>query len=368
MRVKNISRFERPRARCVTARRVCASLGLALAVAWSFASAEVVKIRNPQKVVAELPITVGASNEIAAPVYINNKGPFEFIVDTGASSSGVWQSAIMQNSLSNSHVETVRVSAADGLVYMRILEFDAFRASVFALTPALLMEYPDYFAYYKRPLSGILGADYLTNHVVVFDFPRDMMVLYPKKTNLTRTMRGYFDAIPLQFQGQQRALFVKASLGGERVRALVDTGAGMTTILTSEAVRLGVSLEGARRVTMRGINDNPVPGYVVTVPNLKAGSKVWKDVEVVFAQFTVAKADGFTMLLGMDLMGQTPFAIDYGRKRLLLAKPEKVKMVSTTNPITQTLVTMPEALECSFPSPAWEGLPCVAATPRPERP
>lgn len=349
-------------------RRVCAALGFALVFAWSFASADVVKIRNPQKVVAELPIRVSSGNEIAAPVFINGKGPLDFIVDTGASTSGIWQSAILQNSLSNQHVETVRVSAADGLVRLRILEFDAFRASVFALTPPLLMEYPDYYAYYKRPLVGILGADYLTNHVVVFDFPRDMMVLYPKKTNLTRSMRGYFDAIPLKFEGRQKALFVSTRLGNKRVKALVDTGAGMTTILTSEAARLGVSLEGARQVTMSGINGNPVTGYVVTVPQLRAGSKVWNDVEIVFARFTVAKTDGFTMLLGMDLMGQTPFAIDYGRKRLLLAKPEKVKMVSIKDPRSQAVFAMPEELECSFPSAAREGLPCVAAAPRPERP
>lgn len=347
-------------------RQVCASLGLALTLAWSFASADVIKTQNPQKVVAELPIRVGVNNEIAAPVYVNDKGPLDFIVDTGASTSGIWQSAVMQNALSNRHIETVRVSAADGLVHLRMLEFDAFRASVFALTPALLMEYPDYYAYYKRPMAGILGADYLMNHVVVFDFPRDMMVLYPKKTNLTRSMRGYFDAIPLQFEGRQQALFVKVRLGGKRLKALVDTGAGLTTILTSEAARLGVSLEGARRVTMSGINGNPVMGYVVTVPQLRAGSKIWKDVEVVFAQFTVARSDGFTMLLGMDLMGQTPFAIDYGRKRLLLAKPEKVKMVSVKNPITQALVAVPEELECSFPLAAREGLPCVAAPPHQE--
>lgn len=370
VRVKKINGIRRPGPGWAAVRWAGASLSFALAISWSFASAEVVKIRNPQKVVAELPIRVGASNEISAPVYVNGKGPLDFIVDTGASTSGIWQSVVMQNALSNRHIETVRVSAADGLVHLRMLEFDTFRAAVFALTPPLLMEYPDYYAYYKRPLAGILGADYLTNHVVVFDFPRDMMVLYPKKTNLTRSMRGYFDAIPLQFEGRQKALFVKVKLGSNRLKGLVDTGAGLTTILTSEAARLGVSLEGARQVRMSGINGNPVPGYVVTVPQLRAGSKVWKDVEVVFAQFTVARTDGFTMLLGMDLMGQTPFAIDYGRKRLLLAKPEKVKMVSVKDPRSQALVPksveVPEALECSFPLAAREGLPCVAAPPRQE--
>lgn len=331
------------------------------------ALAEDVQLQDPAKVVAEMTMTVHGGNEISAPVYVNGKGPFEFVVDTGATSSGIWNSVVQQNALENNHVETITVSAADGLVRLKILEFGSVRAAVFALDPAHLMEYPDYYSYYRRPLSGILGADYLTNHVVVFDFPRDMMVLYPKTTNLTRSMPGYFDSIPLRFEGEQKALFVKAGINGKRLNALVDTGASMTTILTSEHRRLGVSLEGAQQVTMTGVNGNPIRGYIVRLPALKAGSKVWRDVEVVFAQFTVGRADRFSMLLGMDLMGQTPFAIDYGRKRLLLAKPEKVNMVSRRDPRAQALVEAPEELQCSFPAAAREGLPCVAATRPPER-
>lgn len=332
------------------------------------ARADEVTLRDPSKAVAELPMTVRPSNEVTAPVYVNNKGPLDFVVDTGATTSGIWNSVVQQNSLKHDHVDTIDVSAADGFVRLRILEFEAFRASVFALKPPALMEYPDYYAYYRRPVSGILGADYLTNHVVVFDFPRNMMVLYPKRTNLTRSMRGYFDVVPLKFSGAQQALFVETGISGKKVTALVDTGASMTTILASEAARLGVSFDAARRVTMTGVNGNPVRGHIVNIAELNAGSRVWYDVDVVFAEFAVRSTDGFSMLLGMDLLGQTPFAIDYGRKRLLLAKPEKIKMVSRTDPRTQALVSVPEELQCSFPSEAWEGLPCVAATPHPEHP
>lgn len=331
--------------------------GLASQITLSDSRADEVKLRDPAKVVAELPMTVRASSGVSAPVYINGRGPLDFVVDTGATTSGIWSSAVKQNSLRNKHVATINVSAADGIVRLRVLEFDAFRASVFALDPPELMEYPDYYSYYRRPLSGILGADYLMNHVVVFDFPRSMMVLYPKRTNLTRRMPRYFDSVPLKFRAGQNALLVRTRLNDKSIAALVDTGAIMTTILASEAARLGISLEGARRITMTGVNGNPVHGSVVTIATLKAGSKVWHDIDVVFAQFTVGRFDGFTMLLGMDLLGQTPFAIDYGRKRLLLAKPEKVKMVSRRDPRTQAIVSVPEELECSFPVAAREGLP-----------
>lgn len=345
-----------------------ALLCLLLLVSPAIAARADVEIRDPSATVAELPMTVSRSNEISVPVYVNGKGAFDFIVDTGATSTGIWNSVVQRNALNYRHVETLSVSAADGVVQLRVLEFDAFRASVFALDPAHLMEYPDYFSYFRRSQSGILGADYLTNHTVVFDFPRDMMVLYPRKTNLTHSMPGYFDAIPLQFEAGQDALFVKAGVNNKSLTALVDTGASITTILASEVARLGVSLEGARRITMTGINGNKVRGHIVHLPELQAGSKTWQDVKVVFADFAIGRSDGFTMLLGMDLLGETPFAVDYGRKRLLLAKPEKVKMVSVRDPRSQALVSRPEALQCSFPAAAREGLPCVVSQQPPERP
>lgn len=345
---------------------------VSVASASASASAEEVELRDPQEVVAELPIRVSGAHEISVPVFINKKGPFDFIVDTGATSSGVYRSVVLQNDLRNSHIQTINVSAADGLVRLRILEFEAFRAAVFALTPPHLMEFPDYYSYFRRSQMGLLGADYLTRHVVVFDFPRDMMVLYPKKTNLTRLMPRYFDAVPLQFSDRQNALFVKATIGRKRITALVDTGAAYTTILASQAPRLGISLGNARQIVLSGINGNRVKGYIVTVPELRTGRKVWKNVEVVFAEFTVRRSDNFAMLLGMDLMGQTPFAIDYGRQRLLLARPDRIKMVSVKDPRSQALVPefalVPEALECSFPSAALAGLPCVVATRPPARP
>lgn len=355
----NITRFDKRQ-------QYIASVGLALVLTAlggliGPALAEEVELQDPSSVVAELPMTVRRSHEITAPVHVNGKGPYNFVVDTGATTSGIWSSVVQRTSLQHKHVDTVNVSAADGMVRLRILEFDAFRASVFALDPPLLMEYPDYYSYFRRYLSGILGADYLTNHTVVFDFPRDMIVLYPRRTNLTRNMPGYFDTIDLQFKRAQMALLVKTSIKSKTVRALVDTGASLTTVLASDAMRLGVSLEGARRITMSGVNGKRVRGYIVKVPEIRAGSKVWKEPEVVFAEFTVGRAEDFTMLLGMDLMGQTPFAIDYGRKRLLLAKPEKVRMVSRIDPRSQALVEVPEGLQCSFPAEARAGLPCVVA-------
>ena len=45
------------------------------------------------------PITIHSNNSITTSVYINRKGPFEFLVDTGAFWSGIKRSTVIANDL-----------------------------------------------------------------------------------------------------------------------------------------------------------------------------------------------------------------------------------------------------------------------------
>lgn len=197
--------------------------------------------------VVERPLTYHNNGALGTPVRMNDKVDLEFIIDTGATLSGIWNSAIQQNSLKYNHISNANIGAADGMVVLRMLQFRSMNVSALSLKPAVLTEFPDYYAYYRRPLSGILGADFLQNYLVVFDFPREKIVFYPKNTNLTRKMPGYFDVVPLTYSRQFNALLMQVKVNDKKVNALLDTGAAMTTMLETEAARLGISTEGAPR-------------------------------------------------------------------------------------------------------------------------
>ena len=317
--------------------------------------------------VVEQALTNYSNGALATSVRMNDKVDLEFIVDTGATLSGIWNSAIQQNSLTYNHVTNANIGAADGMVVLRILKFQSLNVSALSLKPAILTEFPDYYAYYRRPLSGILGADFLQDYLVVFDFPRQKIVFYPKNTNLTRKMPGYFDAVPLSYSRQFNALMMKVQVDGKTVNALLDTGAAMTTMLETKAKALGISTEGAPRTFMAGINGNEIPAYVVDIASVKAGTREWANTKVVVSEFKVEKSDGFSMLFGANHLGETPFAIDYGRRRLLLAKPSAVAIakaeISGANaqnaPGSKAAMPAQQGFACAFPAAALEGLTCV---------
>ena len=311
--------------------------------------------------VVERGLTLYASGALGTPVRMNQKKDLEFLVDTGATLTGIWNSAVQQNELRHNHIGNANIGAADGMVVLRMLRFEGLNVGALTLDPPILTEFPDYFAYYRRPLSGILGADFLKDYLVVFDFPRQKIVFYPKNINLTRKMPGYFDVVPLKYSEPYAALRMKVKVNGKDVNALLDTGASMTTVLVSEARRIGLPVEGAPDSSMSGINGNAIPAWFLDVQSIKAGTREWKDTNLVASQFKVDEADGFAMLFGINHLGETPFAVDYGRNRLLLAKPEKVQIAEAEKRAAGALSALPqeEGFPCAFPAMALEGLVCI---------
>jgi predicted aspartyl protease len=320
---------------------------------------------DPATTVVEQPMQYHGNGSIGTPVYINNKGPIEFIVDTGATLTGIWNSTVQQQSLRYTYLGSASIMAADGVISLRILKFETLNVGALELKPPILTEFPDVYAYYKRPLGGILGADFLKNHVVVFDFPRNMLVLYPKTVDLTARLPDYFDAVPLQYKEKSNAHLIKLTVNGTKVTALLDTGASVTTLLASETGRLKIDLEGAAETAMTGVNGRALKAWYVNLSEIKAGKRTWPNPRIVVSQFTVERRDGFTMLLGIDLLGQTPFAIDYGRNRLLMVKPSQMRIASGEEPVGQSgaqgLLPLSPPYRCSFPAPALEGLTCATA-------
>jgi predicted aspartyl protease len=268
---------------------------------------------------AEQPITRHSNGSITTPVYINRKGPFPFLVDTGAALSGVNRVTIIANDLSYKEVDEVIVLGAAGRSTMRLLRFQSLISSIYEMKNPRLLELPNSFLGARQIERGVLGTDFWANHTVVFDTDRDKIVLYPKSYDLTEGLPNHFDEFEFRYTRRDNGLFARVKINGNTHTALIDTGASLTFVNEKLAKRLNIDTTIGYEENAIGISGRRITHYRTKVASIEAGTRTWTNVSIGLTEFPGGPK--YDLVLGMSLLAQTPFAIDYHRKRVLLVKP-----------------------------------------------
>jgi predicted aspartyl protease len=138
--------------------------------------------------------------------------------------------------------------------------------------------------------------------------------------------RGYTDGKPLRFDLYRGYLIVaRGSVGSQKdLNFLLDTGAN-PTVLDRRVVQK-LHLQEAPGV-LAGINGRVQAGQA-TVPNLQFGPIQRDDLAVVvedlsfFSKALPVRIDG---VIGFDVVGQSPFEIDYAASRILFGPVPSLK-------------------------------------------
>lgn len=181
------------------------------------------------------PMTVNAVGHLTIPVPINGQ-PVNMLVDTGA-----FYSILTRSTVDRLHL-TVKASPG-GYIEM----FGGEKSNLMA-TASEIMIGP--VALHDRPFfvigrntdwfEGILGAEILQVFDVDFDFSAGKLNLYsqahcPGKINYWSHTTP---AIPLDFKIEDNHIIVDVDLGGQMVKAIVDTGSPETVMSLKVASRL----------------------------------------------------------------------------------------------------------------------------------
>lgn len=267
------------------------------------------------------PITVHSNNSITTPVYINRKGPFEFLVDTGAFWSGIKRSTVVANDLAYKQVDRIDIIGADGRSSVKVLQFESLITAGFIMKRKRLLELGSGPLGVPSVKRGILGTDFLANHIVAFDLQASRIILYPKVVDLDKELPGRFDIIPMKYSRKRNGIHSTVKLNGKRFRALVDTGASLTIVNERLAERLGIDTKRGYRGHGTGINGGRIEVYRTKLESLEAGTRIWKNINIGLIKMP-RSGGSHDAVLGMDLLGKQPFAVDYAHNRLLILKPE----------------------------------------------
>lgn len=255
-----------------------------------------------------------AFEHLTAPVMLNGRGPFPFMVDTGANISCVSRGlaeALGAPILPPRPMHTmVGVGDHPVAVIDELKVGDLTRRDMTML--AIGLDNPR--------LGGVLGVDWLEGQRLTLNFATNSLVFEGSHHDWSKIGRVI---VPARRRFGQLTI-VDAMLGDERISAMIDSGSEASlcnTALLRRIERRGGRAAKHQVIDMVSILGEPFAGELVYLPFLKLGGLDLGDVPVVYADTHAFEiwglADTPAVLLGMDLLRQfRAVSLDFGRSEV----------------------------------------------------
>jgi predicted aspartyl protease len=314
------------------------SLGLSLALtggaAWSREEPAPVPETAPGSVSeAEfaIPTTRDRIGRIIVPVLIEGKGPFRFMLDTGANRSALSEQTAQALGLVPIEQSAVTVHGITGAAAMPVVRVRELRVGELQVLDQRLPVLP---APVFGNLDGILGIDCLQESRIDVDFEYDRITVRPSPVSRGAAGRVRLDAT-LHHGG---LLLLEGRVGRVRAKAILDTGAERS--LGNEALRdalLSRSGRGRRDTvtTVVGATAQLAQGKTFIAPNVDLGGLRLSNLAVTFGDLHVFRVwsllDEPTLLIGMDLLGHLQeFSIDYPRREFYMKVRKSIRAHQST--------------------------------------
>ena len=249
-----------------------------------------------------------------APVFINGKGPFRLVLDTGATRSAVIASVAERLGLKTQSNNRVRLHGVTGNAIVGTIHVDSLEAGELLLKGSVLPVVADVFG----GAEGVLGTEGLADKRIVIDFGRD-------RVEITRSHNQAapdgFTTIPVKFV-RGALLAVSARMGNSRIQAIIDTGGersvGNEALRTTLATRKHATAVQAEIV---GVTLDVQRGDVIPTPSVELGTLKISPLGIMFGDMAIFEHWRLqrepTLLIGMDVLGMVDVLIlDYRRKEL----------------------------------------------------
>ncbi|MBL8267954.1 aspartyl protease family protein [Steroidobacter sp.] len=270
----------------------------------------VVDAPEPRYVAPTLRDRIG---RVWAPVYINGKGPYRLVLDTGANRTAVVPA--LANRIGKPHeTQTVKVLGATGSSIVPIIKVDSIEVGDLWLGDRTVAIVPDVFG----GAEGVLGADGLGDKRVHIDFKNDQISIL-RSTGPVRTSPG-FTRVPVKLRYGHLLMF-DVKLAGVRTRAMLDTGA--ETTIGNKSLRDALARRKRQGVTnsIVGVTLDVQYGETLPAPNVDIGDVSIQGMRVTFGDMYIFDAwkmtDAPALLIGMDIIGLLDtLIIDYKRREI----------------------------------------------------
>lgn len=260
------------------------------------------------------PTTRDRIGRIWAPVLVNGRGPYRFVLDTGASRSAVTQAVVDELGLPVK-ANAVRVQGVTGSVVASTVRAQTLEFGELRVEDTTMPIVADAFG----GAQGVLGGEGLEDMRIVIEFRRDRISIM--RSHRIPAPPGY-SVVPFRYH-RDRGMRVEATVGRVKAIALIDTGAQAT--VGNLALRRALARRSAERDTFDegivGVSEHEQDAARVRIPGILAGDLIVRNAEILFSDLYIFRhwklEDRPALLIGMDVLGVLEaLVIDYGRREL----------------------------------------------------
>jgi predicted aspartyl protease len=270
------------------------------------------------------PTRIDHIGRVVAPVMVDGKGPFRFIIDTGASSSTVSPQLAVTLGLPATGPSTMVVNGITGTAVVPAVAIERLQAGDLVIEDN---RFPVIWAPLMAGADGILGIAGLRTHCVFVDFRRNRVEI---SHTLRRIDQIGFNKVSARVLGGG-LLSIDGRIANVDVQAIIDTGSERTigNLALHDALYARRGSGAAPEVTdVYGATTDVVSGEIHGVPSIKLGSVSMNHVTMVFGDFHIFQVWGMqtkpAVIIGMDVLGTVnAFGIDYRRSELYFQSVER---------------------------------------------
>lgn len=265
-------------------------------------------------------IEIGIDREarMTVPVQIGNRGPFEFMIDTGA------QNTVLSTGLASrlalpiaGRVKLIGIAGSEMVDTVELDQIDLGRRSYYGLLAPLLKAS-------DMGADGIIGLDSLQGQRVQIDFRKGLMAVSDSKT--LGGNRGYEIVVTARRQSGQ-LIMADARIDGVKVAVVIDTGSD--TSIGNLALQERLARRGRQeQIVLRSVTGQSITANMGIAKVLQIDEVNFGNVLIAFADSPAFAALGLerkpALLLGMrDLRQLDRIAIDFSSRRIYFDVPEK---------------------------------------------
>ncbi|GAB4529078.1 MAG: hypothetical protein Kow00133_17930 [Amphiplicatus sp.] len=283
--------------------------------------------------VASLPYRIDYGGWFTVSATVNGEGPFDFIIDTGATDTLVFENlAARQNMQPTGGPPRTVFGLSQGRAFPPYFVGDIVLSEAIRLDDHETVVLGDWVVDRVSP-QGVLGLDLLARYTLYFDAAAGLVHFYPPDANIDYP--GDWRGVELSgqtFRQTPRPLyFLDAVIANVKTRFLLDLGAS-GTLINGYAYRrmiqrrwpvINLGAQAARtRSQVIDAFDEEESAFAVRAYGFRAGRARWSNVILIvhdapiFAEMGV-QSEPFG-LFGADMVADRGFAIDFRRGRMMV--------------------------------------------------
>jgi len=273
-----------------------------------------VKIEAPEPLFVA-PTLRDKIGRIWAPVFIDGKGPFRLVLDTGASRSALTNHVAQRLGGTGATPESIMVHGVTGSAVVPAIRVNQMEVGELLINSTTLPIVADAFG----GAEGVLGREGLQDKRIFADFTADRLVI--SRSHGQRAKAG-FDVVPLKVT-HGGLLAADVYIGHVRAKAIIDTGGQQSVgnpALLDALMRHPPSDSYVEDII--GVTLDTQQGTSVRIPGITMGGGIAiRGARITFGDMSLFEhwnlMDEPTLLLGMDVLGLfDTLIIDYKLREL----------------------------------------------------